>query len=64
MSVKITWEKIHRDFKQRLPNFSKDAVYWRPHDYGKILIYMKDGSQITYDYDSKRVKFLSTRWKK
>lgn len=64
MSKKITWNKIHKDFTIQHPRYAKEDVYWRPYDFGKILIYLKDGKEITYDYDTKRIKFLPDRWKK
>lgn len=64
MRHKITWNMIRNDFKNRHPTFHKKAIYWRPHDYSTILIYLKDGKKITYDYDTKEIKFLIERWKK
>lgn len=63
MSEKITWNKIFKDFKRRHPNLSKNVSYWRPFDYATIIIYLKDGMIITYNYDEHRAYILSTRWK-
>lgn len=64
MRRKITWTMIYKDFKNHHPTFYKEAAYWRPHNYSTILIYLKDGKKITYNYDTKGIQFLIERWKK
>lgn len=63
MRHKITWNTIRNDFKNQHPTLHKEVAHWRPHDYSTILIYLKDGKKITYDYDTKEIKFLTDKWK-
>lgn len=62
MGKKITWNKVYSDFKTRLPNWHKEVVYWCPHDYLTILIYVKDGRKATYDYLNHKLTFLDEYW--
>lgn len=48
---KITWKMILRDFKVHHPHAAKRIVYWRPHSYSEIVIYLDDGIKILYDYN-------------
>lgn len=59
MSKKITWADIYKDFRQRLPTLSKQAIEYRPHDYMTIIVYLKDGSKMLYDGLQKRAWFFS-----
>ena len=54
---KITWEVIYKDFRRRHPHLKKDVTYWRPHGYATIMLYLKDGRKMLYDYDSSRATF-------
>ena len=49
---------ILTDFKNRHPKLSKQITYWCPHDYLTILIYLKDGMKLTYDYNNHEAKIL------
>lgn len=62
MGNKVTWKDIIVDFKQRHPRLSKRVIYWCPHDYATILIHLKDGMKITYNYDDKKAVILSASW--
>ena len=64
MPNKITWKMILKDFKNRHPNLSKSVSYWCPYDYATILIYLKDGRKLTYNYDTHEDKVLTTSWSK
>lgn len=59
MADKITWNKIHKDFKQRHPNLSKEVIHWQPYAYATIKLWMKDGSKIVYNYDNHRATFVN-----
>ena len=59
MSNKVTWENIWQDFKRRHPRLCKEVVDWRPYDYLKIKLWMKDGRKIIYDYNCHIAKFES-----
>lgn len=58
MNGKITWSEIYSDFRRRHPNLSKGVLDYRPHDYLTIKIIFRDGSEMVYDYDSKRATFI------
>lgn len=61
---KITWNMVLKDFKAMHPSLSKEVSYWRPHNYSTIVIYLKKGNKITYNYDTKEITFLKDDWKK
>lgn len=54
---KITWEVIYKDFRRRHPTLKKEVLHWRPHSYSTIILYLKDGSRMLYDYDFSRATF-------
>lgn len=54
---KVTFTDIYKDFKARLPNLSKEVVYWKPSGYLSIQVVFKDGSQMVYDYLYKKASF-------
>lgn len=58
MTQKIMFSDIYKDFKIRLPNLSKRAIYWKPRDYLSITVYFEDGSQVVYDYLHKKASFI------
>ena len=50
------------DFKERHPKLGKEVCWWCPQDYATILIHLKDGMKITYNYDDHRATILCTKW--
>ena len=54
---KVTWRKVYADFKKRHPNLSKKSACFCPYDYAEILVYLKDGTKLSYNYDTRRVGF-------
>ena len=58
MAVKLTWDKIYKDFRKRHPTLRKEVTYWHPYGFAKILLYLKDGRKMIYDYDPHMAKFL------
>ena len=54
---KITWQRIYADFKSRHPNLSKMSACYSPYDYAEIFIYLKDGTKLVYNHDTRRVRF-------
>lgn len=55
MASKVTWDTIYRDFKSKYPRLSKEAIYFKPHDYLTIKIWFKVKPEImTYDYMTKQ----------
>lgn len=55
---KITWRMVYEEFKQRHPNLGKRASCFRPHSYATILIFLKDGTKMLYNYDNKMATFI------
>lgn len=55
---KITWSEIYKSFRQSHPNLRKLIVRYEPRDYLTITIWFKDGSAMTYDYLTKRCRFV------
>lgn len=53
---KITWDKIRKDFKEVYPRLSKETVWYGPYGYLQILIVLKDGTKIVYDYMTKQAR--------
>lgn len=56
----LTWRDIFADFKCRHPNLSKTAAGFRPYDFATIMVYLRDGSSMIYNYDKKRAAFLNS----
>ena len=54
MSSKVTWEDILVDFKQRHPSLAKNVIDFRPHGFGTIRVWFKDGTTMIYDHTTKR----------
>lgn len=54
---KVTWRKIHTDFKRLHPNLGKLSACYQPYDYAEIFIYLDNGMKLVYNYDTKRVRF-------
>mgnify|MGYP001773769574 CR=1 FL=1 len=62
MSKKITWKKVVEDFKDHHPKLAKQVVYWRPHDYMTILIYLKSGTKLYYNCETHESSILNDKW--
>lgn len=60
---KISWNAIYTDFRERHPLSGRKIKDWRPYDQLTILLYVSDGSKITYNYLDKTVRILDERWK-
>lgn len=60
---KIPWVDLIKDFKKRHPRLSKEVIYWKPQGFMKIIIYLKDGMELSYDYLFHRAIILKDRWK-
>jgi hypothetical protein len=61
---KITWGEIYKEFRRTFPTHAKKAVHYEPDGFLKIVIFMDDGTKITYDYFYKQLKFCVDGWKK
>ncbi len=62
MEIKLTWERIYKNFRKHFPTLAKRVTYWHPHDYATIEIYLDDGSKILYNFDFDKVTFIKERW--
>lgn len=58
MTTKIEWKNILEDFKNRHPKLGKEVIYWKPSNYAEIIIELKNGQKLIYNYDDKIAKFL------
>lgn len=54
---KITWADIYKEFRKKFPNHAKKAIHYESNDFMKIVIFMSDGTKMTYDYLNKQLKF-------
>ena len=59
----VTWKMVYTDFKSRFPNLCKKVIWYEPHSYATIVITIIDDTDsytrdITYNYDTKEVKFI------
>lgn len=59
----VTFGDILDDFKRENPNMADQIVGYRPHSHLKIMIWLKDGRILIYDYLNKRGRFDLGRWK-
>ena len=58
--TKLTWHELYEYFKRTHPRLSKMSLGFSPYAYAEILIYLDDGSKMTYNYDTCRVNFKPT----
>lgn len=54
---KLPWQDIYKKFRQTHPNLSKMSVGFAPYGYAEILVYLEDGSKLSYNYDTQYVGF-------
>lgn len=59
MSKKIAWYEIYQDFQRRFPRLSKDAARYQPNGYLSILVYLRDGTKLVYDYMEQRGRLIT-----
>ena len=59
---KITWEMIYNDFRERHPLTGRKVKDYRPYDQLTIVMWISDGSKITYNYLDKKVRILDEGW--
>lgn len=57
--IKITWEVIFKDFKNRNPRIAKKALGFQPYSYATIIISFPDRVKMIYNYDSKKYRVLT-----
>lgn len=57
MSQKLNWNDVYQDFRKRHPRLSRMSLNYIPKSYAEILIYLKDGTKLVYNYDTRRVRF-------
>lgn len=50
----ISWNMIFKEFKQNQPSLIKKLSYWNPYDHLKIKVKLIDGTEIIYDYLTKK----------
>ena len=60
---KITWAEIYKEYRKTYPTLAKKSVHYEPKGFLEIVIFLDDGSKITYDYFKKRAEILTERWK-
>ena len=62
MNEKIPWKMILSDFKSRHPTLAKRVVYWCPHSFLTILIYIDGGEKMIYEYSKHKATILKSSW--
>lgn len=50
----ISWNMIFNEFKKKQPGLIKNLHSWNPYDHLKILVKLTDGTEIIYDYLTKK----------
>lgn len=55
--MKVTWRTIFEEFKNKHPEMSNDIISYRPSTYMEIAIKFKDDREMTYNYETKEVKY-------
>ena len=63
MSKKVKWVEVVKDFKERNPEIVKRIWYWCPYDFMTVLIYLDDGTKLTYDFTNHKATVLDSTWK-
>lgn len=54
---------VFKEFQKTYPTLSKEVVHFHPTNLLTIIIYLKDGTKLSFDYDHGRAVKLSERWK-
>ena len=60
----IFWNKVYKDFKKTYPSLSKDCVHFHPQGFMTIVVYLSDGTKLSYNYETGRAVVLKDRWRK
>lgn len=56
---KIPWKKLYDEFKATYPKLAREqVVHWEPFGQMEILIILKDGTRMVYNYLQKRSRFI------
>lgn len=58
MWSKITWDMVYRDFTRHNANLAKLVNYYYPIDHLMLLIYLIDGTKLTYSYLTKKTVYI------
>ena len=59
MEKKLPWKDIYKDFRARFPTLRKNVLDWRPYGPLTIILYCKDKTAISYEYDTKHIKAVA-----
>lgn len=54
---------MYKAFKRSYPTLAKQVVHFYPDNACTLIIYLKDGTKLSYDYDYGRAVRLKERWK-
>ena len=60
---RLTPKKIFQEFESLYPSLSKDVVHWYPIGGTDLIVYLRDGSKVTYERDLARAVVMEDRWK-
>ena len=52
-----------KEFKKTYPTMAKQIVHFYPDKACTLIIYLKDGTKLSYDYDYGRAIRLKEKWK-
>ena len=55
--------KMFKDFQKTYPTLSKQAVHFYQDKLCTLIIYLKDGTKLSYDYNYGRATRLRDKWK-
>lgn len=55
---------VFKKFRKIYPKLSKQVVHFYPVNLLTIIVYLEDGSKLSFDYDYERAVRLKDRWKK
>lgn len=57
------WNKIYKEFQKTYPNLSKQVVHFYPDKLFTLIVYLDDGTKLSYDYNDGRAVRLKEKWK-
>lgn len=59
MASKITWAEVYKDFKSKFPRLKNEVIHYQPYNYLKIILTLKDGKKMVYDYMTRSCEFVA-----
>ena len=54
---------MFKEFSKTYPTLAKQTIHFYPSSVCTLIVYLKDGTKLSYDYDYGRAVRLKEKWK-